>query len=611
MRLKRTAILLSCIVAAPAFGQSTPTAPAQTLIRHVTVFDGVQKQVDRSVLIEGGKIIDANYRGKLLPKMRIVDGRGKTLLPGLIDSHVHAYAGQDDALLFGVTTQLDMFSPPSATRAVRERMARGDNAAMSDVFTSGFLATVPKGHGTEYGLPVPTLAKPEEADAWVAARIAEGSDFIKIVDEPGTIIGRPVPTLDVPTIRALVVAAHKRGKLAVVHAQTLATATESIEAGADGLVHLFADKDGGAAFAKLAKDKGAFIVPTYAVLEVFSGRSGTANLLGYPPLSGLLPKEATDTVRQSFGADRSAKLDSIEAANLSALIKAGVPILAGTDAGNPGTWYGLSLHREMDLLVKGGLSPMQALSAATAAPAKAFRLTDRGWIATGLKADMVLVEGDPTRTIADVHNIVEIWKDGAPVSPLRAARREAMSKHAVAVALPPIALTADGRIAQFSTVQGKAVVKSPFGAGWDVSTDSIVGGNSTLAISIGDQAPNGQTALVLTGEIKPDYLAPWAGIAFYPADQQFRPANLGSAKALRFWARGEGKGFAVMGFSPSGGRRPSISPITVGKDWTEVTLRFAQLANFDPTNAQMLLIGATQQDGPFHLEIADVRLVNP
>lgn len=611
MGMKRTAILLSCIIAAPAFGQSIPAPRAQTLIRNVTVFDGVQKQVDRSVLIDGSKIIDVNYRGKILPTMRIVDGRGKTLLPGLIDSHVHAYAGQEDALLFGVTTQLDMFSPPDATRAVRARMARGDNAVMSDIFTSGFLATVPKGHGTEYGIPVPTLTKAEDADTWVAARIAEGSDYIKIVNEPGAIIGRTVPTLDLPTIRALVAAAHKRGKLAVVHAQTLATATDSIEAGADGLAHLFADEDGGAAFAKLAKVRGAFIVPTYAVLEVFSGRSGTATLLNHPALSGLLPKAAIDTVRQSFGADRSAKLDTIEAANLSALVKAGVPILAGTDAGNPGTWYGLSLHREIDLLVKGGLSPMQALSAATAAPAKAFRLADRGRIAAGFKADMVLVEGDPTRTITAVHNIAEIWKDGAPVSPLRAARRAAISKQAVAGSLPPVALPADGRIAQFSAAQGKAVIKSPFGAGWDVSTDSIAGGSSTLAITIGDKAPNGQTALVLTGEIKPGIVAPWAGIAFYPADQQFRPANLGSAKALRFWARGEGKSFAVMGFSPSGGPRPSMSPIVVGKEWAEVTLRFAQLANFDPSNAQMLLIGATQQDGPYRLEIADVRLVNP
>ncbi len=123
------------------------------------------------------------------------------------------------------------------------------------------------------------------------------------------------------------------------------------------------------------------------------------------------------------------------------------------------------------------------------------------------------------------------------------------------------------------------------------------------------RAVNGQTALVLTGEIKPGYIAPWAGIAFYPADQQFQPANICNVKALQVWARGEGKGFAVMGFSSSGGPRPSMGPIAVGKDWAEVTLRFADLSNFDPTNAQMLLIGTTQRDGPFRLEIADERLV--
>ena len=64
-------------------------------------------------------------------------------------------------------------------------------------------------------------------------------------------------------------------------------------------------------------------------------------------------------------------------------------------------------------------------------------------------------------------------------------------------------------------------------------------------------------------------------------------------------------------FSTTGGQRPSVAPITVGADWAEITLPFAALANFDPSTAQMLLIGAMQQDGPFRLEIADVRLVAP
>lgn len=608
MTLSRTLGLLLCTVATAAFGASPAIPVSQTLIQNVAVFDGVRNTGRHAVLIAGSKIADTDYHGKASPTMHVVDGRGKTLLPGLIDSHVHAFQGQDDALLFGVTTQLDMFSAPASTRDVRDRMARGDNATMADIYTSGILATVPKGHGTEYGFAIPTLTRPDEADAWVAARVAEGSDYIKIIDEPGTTFGRLIPTLDVPTIRALIVAAHKHGKLAVVHVQSLATATDVVNAGADGLAHLFTDTDGGAAFAKLAKSHRVFIVPTYTVFEGFSGRAGSATLLDRPALAGLLPRAAVDTLRQSFGTDRSAKLDATEAANLSALVREGVPILAGTDAGNPGTWYGVSLHRELDLLVKGGLSPVQALSAATANPAKAFRLSDRGRIAKGFKADLVLVNGDPTASIAAVHDIVEIWKDGQLASPLRAARRTAL-RNLPATVLAPVALPADGRIVRFGSAGGKPVMQAPFGAGWATSTDSIFGGSSTVAISAGGTAPSGQAALVMTGAIKPGFIAPWAGIAFSPAAQQFQPANLGLAKAMRFWAHGEGKSFAVMGFSRSGGQRPSVVPFVVGKDWTEITVRFADLSGFDPANATLLLIGATQQDGPFRLEIADVRLV--
>ncbi len=588
---------------------SALAAPSpQTLIRNVMVFDGARSLGRHSVLLTGARIADVDYRGAVVPGMQVVDGTGKTLLPGLIDSHVHAFAGQDDALLFGVTTQLDMFSSPQSTQDIRTRMARGDNAAAADIFTSGILATVPKGHGTEYGFSIPTLTKPEEADAFVVARIAEGSDYIKIIDEPGT-VARPLPTLDAATIQALVVAAHKRGKLAVVHVQNLASATIAMNAGADGLVHLFTDKDGGAAFAALAKAKHAFIVPTYTVFEVFKGRSGSATMLDKPALKGLLPKPAIANLQQSFGTDRAPALDTIEAANLAHLLKAGVPILAGTDSGNPGTWYGISLHRELDLLVKGGLTPTQALVAGTSAPAKAFRLADRGRIAKGLKADLLLVDGDPTADIARIHDIAEIWKDGQPVSAARAARRAEIAKGAVAKVLLPVELPADGRIGLFGTVDGKPVLKSPFGSGWMPSTDSIAGGTSTIAIAVTGAAPGGQPALVMTGEIKSTFVAPWAGISFSPGTQPFQPGNIAAAKGLRLQVRGEGKSFAVMGFSTAGGPLPSVTALPVTKDWHEVTVKFADLKGFEPANATLLLIGATQQAGPFTLEIADVRLV--
>lgn len=600
-----SALLLTA--SGPLMAQSAPP-PAETLIRNVTVFDGQRTIRRQSVLIRGNRILTTDFKGKVGPSTRIVDGNGKTLLPGLIDAHVHAFQSQEDPLLFGVTTQLDMFSPPEATKAVRARMAAHDNAREADLYSSGYLATVPKGHGTEYGLPVPTLTTPGEAEAWVAARIAEGSDYIKIVIEPGSTFGQKWPTLDAATVKALVTAAHKRGKLAVVHIQSMDAAVEAIDAGADGLAHLFADKDGGAAFAALAKRHGIFVVPTYVVFEGFAGRAGTATLLDKPALAGLLPKATVSGLQQSLGNDRTAKLDAMEAANITALANAGVPILAGTDAGNPATWYGLSMHRELDLLVKAGLTPAQALTAATSAPARAFRLADRGRIAAGLKADLLLVDGDPTVDIAAVHDIAEIWKDGRSANDLRAARRAAIAKTAVTPAAAAVAIPADGRIAQFSNAGGKAVITSPFGAGWAVSTDSIAGGKSTVALSVEGAAPNGQPALVMTGALTADFIAPWAGIALSPGAQPFAPANLSAGKVIRFWARGEGKSFAVMGFSTAGGRIPATVQISVGKEWREVTLKLADLKGFDPADALLLLITANQVPGAFRLEIADVRL---
>jgi imidazolonepropionase-like amidohydrolase len=96
-----------------------------------------------------------------------------------------------------------------------------------------------------------------------------------------------------------------------------------------------------------------------------------------------------------------------------------VPILAGTDAPSPGQTYGASIHGELQLLVGVGLTPIQALTAATAAGARAFRLTDRGRIREGLRADLVLVDGDPTINTLDTRRIVVVWKRGTVVERVR------------------------------------------------------------------------------------------------------------------------------------------------------------------------------------------------
>ena len=97
------------------------------------------------------------------------------------------------------------------------------------------------------------------------------------------------------------------------------------------------------------------------------------------------------------------------------LVAARVPLLAGTDAPASGTTYGASLHRELEHLVNAGLTPTAALAAATSATARAFRMTDRGRIKTGMRADLLLVDGDPSKQIRDTRNIVAIWKRGVRV----------------------------------------------------------------------------------------------------------------------------------------------------------------------------------------------------
>lgn len=602
--LKHLTFAIAALIAAPLAAQQADETPA-TLFRDVRVFDGEVVHEKRSVLVRDGRIASPDHRGPPPAYARIIEGSGRTLLPGFIDAHVHAYTGLEDALLFGVTTVIDQFTAPQTSEAARARTAAGDNPGEADILSAGNLATAPGGHGTQFGIAVPTLATPAEADAWVAARIAEGSDFIKIVREPGRPeAGRALPTLDGETIRALVEAAHRRGKLAVVHANALADARIAIEAGADGLVHLFADAPVDADFVNAASEAGVFISPTFAIAEVFAGRGGSAPLLRHPAFVGLLGGPAAVNLGQTIPANRTGEMAPVMAANITALQQAGVPILAGSDAPNPGTWLGISLHRELELLVEAGLTPTEALVAATSAPADAYRIKRHGRIAEGAAADLVLVEGDPTRDILATRAIVEVWKDGRSAAPLPAARRERIAA-AEAGRGQPLALPAEGIIARFAAPAESVAppaITAPFGS-WTVSTDQMMGGSSTAGLAL-----TGEGALAVTGNVQQGGFARWAGIAFAPGEAMMQPADLSNATALAFPARGSGAGFGVMGLSEASGQMPVTETFTIREQWREIRIPFAALEGFDPSAATMLLIGALEP-GEYRLELADIRLV--
>ena len=403
---KTAAVLLSLLLPAAASAQTFAVTNAR-------IFDGERLIPKGTVLVKDGKIEAVGPDVKIPEGMERIDAGGGTLLPGLIDAHTHTFlGGLDRALTFGVTTELDMGNAPAVAAHLRAEQAKpGGVPGRADVFSAGNLATAPEGHGTQYGLPIPTLTKPEEAQAWVDARIAEGSDYIKIVIEDLSAYGKTRPTLDRETVAALVKAAHARDKLAVVHVSTAATARQAIEAGADGLVHLFTDRAADPDLAKLAAERKAFVIPTLTVLESANGIAAGRTVIEDPRLRPFLVASEVEHLKGFFPVKTAGGVP-VALDTVRQLAAAGVTVLAGSDTPNPGTAHGVSLHREMELLVQAGLTPEQALTAATSAPARAFRLSDRGRIAPGMRADLVLVAGDPLKDITETRNIVRIWKGG-------------------------------------------------------------------------------------------------------------------------------------------------------------------------------------------------------
>ena len=600
--IPRTRIIRKALIASIALTAPVTAIAQTTLIRDVRVFDGVDVHDQRSVLIDGNRIVEDDFSGPAPDNARIVTCEDCTLLPGFMDAHVHAYAGLDDALIFGVTSVFDMFTLPTMTAGSRARTAAHANPGEADLYSAGILATAPGGHGTQFGIEVPTLTAPEQADAWVAARIAEGSDYIKIVIEAGGgVIGRSLLTLDQGIVTALVEAAHRQGKLAVVHTTTKEAAQVAITASADGLVHFFADAPADADMLAAMKERGMFVSPTFAVFESFAGRGGSGVLAQQAGFAPLLGREAVANLSAAMENDRIGSFAPAMQANILALADAGIPVLAGSDAPNPGTWFGVSLHRELELLVQSGLSPQQALVAATSAPARAFGIADHGRIADGAFADLLLVRGDPTRDIAATRDIVEVWKDGQSADALRTARREQIAANSVQGRLAK-PLPQDGRIASFAQAGEAVIIDAPFGS-WSVSTDAMMGGTSTAQMSL---TPDG--ALRLTGTVAQGSFAQWAGISWTPGERMMASANLANATGIAFRVRGMASGPGVMGFSEASGQQPALSQIEIGEDWRDVTVPFADLPRFDSSGTTMLLIGVFEP-GVYAIEVDQIRLI--
>jgi imidazolonepropionase-like amidohydrolase len=422
-----TAAFVSLLALCALPGSITPQQAEKPLVfRNVDVFDGSHLIRSTTVLVRDGMVRAIGQDILIPPFAEVIDGKGKTLLPGLIDAHVHLGISQGeqflhDALNFGITTELEMWGS-DASLALRNKITADAIKDMADLRTAGTGITVPRGHPTQMGgPPFPTLGPSDNVQAFVDARIAEGGDYIKIIYE------HAFPTLTKQQLEDVVAAAHRRNKLVVVHVTTQRDARDAIAAGADGLAHIFADSVPEPGFTKFATEHHVFVIPTLSVFEALTETSSKPWWQD-PKVSPFITPSMRRNLERKFppGFRPDLKLANAVAA-VSALRRAGVSILAGTDAPAPGLAHGLSLHHELELLVRSGLTPLEALAAATSEPARAFGFHDRGRIAVGISADLLLINGDPTVNITATRDIVGVWKLGVRYSRYSGERNEKLT----------------------------------------------------------------------------------------------------------------------------------------------------------------------------------------
>ncbi len=350
--IRRLIRIAAAICAGLLFAAAASAQPF--VIRNVRVFDG-EKIIDaNSVAVADGKIVAVGNDVASPPNAQVIDGRGDTILPGLIDAHVHAWVREvlEMGLMMGVTTELDMYMAWKTAQKWKAEEAKGA-FDIADFRTAGTAIAVAGGHGTEPNLPplVP-IRGPEQAQAFVDERIAHGSDYIKVFYDNGPRFA----AMSKETLAAIVKVAHARHKMVIVHGggTSLQGFLDVVDSGADGLAHLPIAKLPEPAVRDPLKTHHIFAITTLGYSDFFLSTGHLWSKLPDDPAIGpylgplwrrVLEQPAWQTPEHISYADNQAALRMFR--------DAGVPLLAGTDSSNS-TPAGALLHAELELMSRRG-----------------------------------------------------------------------------------------------------------------------------------------------------------------------------------------------------------------------------------------------------------------
>ena len=416
----------------PAIGQPS------IAITRVSVIDGdaPSPRTDQTVVIDGNRIVRVGASGSVAvpPGARIVDGRGKFLLPGFWDMHVHtAISGGRDLLSLyvanGVTGVRDMAGDWDTLKSWRSEIGRGQLVGPRIIASGPYL------EGGDVPIPHLLARNAVEASAGVDSLIALGVDFIKVHSQ-----------LNAESYFAIARRARERGVVFAGHVPRVVGSAAASDSGQKSIEHLLgipaectpadsvalaprytvqgalgrcSSEDLAPLYEKFVRN-GTYVTPTFTAqveVAVWPTRAVPGDSLAH-----YLPKAVRDYVAQIFPMPDSIppNADSVGRAMLekrlrqvSAMQRAGVHILTGTDAPLRNSPPGFGLHEELALLVRGGMAPFDVLRSATLEPARYFGMLDSlGTIAPGKLADLLLLDANPLQDIRNTRRISAVVANG-------------------------------------------------------------------------------------------------------------------------------------------------------------------------------------------------------